>query len=105
MINMFFKERLNVTLRFIIDIVAGLVYIIGGISDMSTEMRLTESYNPSTGEFLKLRDMREKRAYLGVAVLECYLYAVGGWNEYKGALRTVERYSIEEVLLYFRCIF
>ena len=65
---------------------------------MGTEMDLLESYNPITKEWLPLPCMHTKRAFVGLAVIDNMLYAVGGWNEETGALNTVERYNIEEVL-------
>ncbi|XP_013402638.1 actin-binding protein IPP-like [Lingula anatina] len=62
------------------------------MSDLGTEMKTVERYNPATNEWTKLASMKEKRAYIGVTVLDEYIYAVGGWNEHHGALKTVERY-------------
>ena len=78
-------------------IVLGLIYIVGGMSELGVELRTVESYNPITKEWRQLARMATPRAYVGVAVLDDYIYAVGGWNETRRALRTVERYSIEEV--------
>jgi hypothetical protein len=67
------------------------------MSDLGTEMRIVESYTPNYREWKTLPPMSIARAYVGVAVLDGYLYTVGGWNEENGALNTVERYSIEQV--------
>ena len=67
------------------------------MSELGVELRTVESYNPVTKEWRQLARMATPRAYVGVAVLDDYIYAVGGWNETRRALRTVERYSIEEV--------
>ncbi len=77
--------------------VVGLMYLVGGMNDLGTEMLNVESYNPITKEWCRLASLRFYRAYVGIAILDNYLYAVGGWNEDSGALDTVEKYSIEEV--------
>ena len=79
----------------------GLIYIVGGMSELGVELRTLESYNPVTKEWRQLARMATPRAYVGVAVLDDCIYAVGGWNETRRALRTVERYSIEEVCTFF----
>ena len=73
------------------------MYIVGGTSDLGTEMKCVESYNPITREWCRLTDMQHSRAYVGVAALDGCIYAVGGWNEFSGALASVEKYSIEQV--------
>lgn len=35
-----------------------------------------------------------RRSYVSCAVMEGYLYAVGGWNENDGSLNSVERYNL-----------
>ena len=79
--------------------VSGLVYVIGGINELGSELATTESYNPVTKEWQRLAKLQFPRAYVGLAALNGYIYAVGGWNETKGALDSVERYSIEGVML------
>ena len=71
------------------------------MSELGVELRTLESYNPVTKEWRQLARMATPRAYVGVAVLDDCIYAVGGWNETRRALRTVERYSIEEVRTFF----
>ena len=87
-------------------VISGLIYLAGGISDMSTDLSLVESYNPVTKEWLELPKMMTKRAYVGLVVLEDMLYAVGGWNQDLGALDTVERYNFQTVCIvtYIGCI-
>ncbi len=82
--------------------VAGLLYVVGGMSELGVELRTVEAYNPVTQEWRQLARMATPRAYVGVAVLDDYIYAVGGWNEARRALRTAERYSIEQVRDTFR---
>ena len=78
----------------------GLVYLVGVMSELGTEMDIVESYNPITGEWLSLPPMANKRAYVGVVALDGMLYAVGGWNEDSGALSSVERYNVEKVCIF-----
>lgn len=75
----------------------GLIYLVGGISDLGIEMALTECYNPITKECVRLADMNVKRAYVGVATMDRMLYAVGGWNDDLGALKSVERLNVNKV--------
>ena len=74
--------------------------MLGGICDQGTELRKLEKYDPTTDEWRTLAEMEEPRAYVGVAALGDYIYAVGGWNEDEGALNTVERYSVQKVLVF-----
>ena len=71
--------------------------MVGGMSELGTEMRSLESYNPVIKEWTTLASLHTKRAYVGVACLDGCIYAVGGWNEDSGALKTVEKYNIQEV--------
>lgn len=71
------------------------------MSELGTEMRLVECYSPSCKEWKTLPSMKVARAYVGVAVLDSCIYAVGGWNEESGALNTVEKFSIEKVCFSF----
>ena len=75
----------------------GLVYVVGGLNDMGLEMKMMESFNPVTQEWQSLCPMSERRAHVGIAALDNYIYVVGGWNEHEGALSSAERYSVEEV--------
>ena len=73
--------------------------MVGGMSELGTEMKCVESYNPVTQEWCQLSPMLTNRAYIALAALDGCLYALGGWNEDGGALSTVEKYSIEEVCI------
>ncbi|ELU11985.1 hypothetical protein CAPTEDRAFT_144257 [Capitella teleta] len=86
------------TVRYAMNVLEhqGLIYVVGGMSDMGTEMQAVESFNPVTRDWIPLASMQIKRAYAGIACLEDCLYVVGGWNEHFGALCTVERYDIEK---------
>lgn len=69
----------------------------GGLSELYTESDAVESYNPVTREWCPLARLKFPRAYHGLVACDGYLYAIGGFNEYKGSLRSVEKYSIREV--------
>ncbi|KAH3694018.1 hypothetical protein DPMN_081457 [Dreissena polymorpha] len=53
-----------------------------------------DSFNPVTKEWATLPDLKTKRSYTAVAVLDDCLYAVGGWNETDGALNSVEKLDL-----------
>jgi len=75
----------------------GLVYIVGGLDETNAELRSVDIYNPVTERCTQACDMQTKRAYVGVAAVDGFIYAVGGWNESDGALVTVERYCVLKV--------
>src|SRR6218665_2292352 len=91
----------------------GLIYLIGGISEIGVELSAVDCYNPITSEWTRLSPLLSKRAYVGVACLDGCIYAVGGLNDAKEALATAEKYSVEEVRLsicllvfyYYICIY
>lgn len=78
-------------------IFVGLVYLIGGISELGIELCTVDCYNPITNGWTSLSPMATKRAYAGVSFLDGYIYVVGGLSDSKDALSTVEKYSVEEV--------
>ena len=69
------------------------------MSDMESEMRKVETYNPVTGEWNELPDLHTPRAYTGTAVMDDAIFVVGGWNELEGSLNTVEKFIISKVTL------
>ena len=75
----------------------GLVYIAGGLTELSIESDVLESYNPVTKEWCTLAKLKCPRAYHGLVAYDGCLYAVGGFNEYHGSLNSVEKYSIKDV--------
>ena len=77
-----------------------LIYVVGGFSDSSTELKLCHQYNPVTRGWERLLSMRTRRAYVGLAAMDGFLYAVGGWNEHDGSLSSVEKYCIETVSVF-----
>jgi len=74
-----------------------LIYIVGGLNEMNVELQSVDIYNPVTERWTHASDMHTKRAYVGVAAINGFIYAVGGWTEKDGALATVERYSVTAV--------
>ena len=81
------------------NFISGLMYVVGGSNDLSEELTSVESFNPVTKEWTSLADMNVKRSYAAVAVLNDCLYAVGGWNETDGALKSVEKLSFSKVVI------
>lgn len=53
-------------------------------------------YNPVTGEWRSLPPMTVARSQMGVAILDDYLYVIGGDNRHQ-VLNSVERYSFKKV--------
>jgi len=64
---------------------------------MNEELQSVDIYNPETDRWTHAIDMQTKRGYVGVAAVNGFIYAVGGWTEKDGALATVERYSPDKV--------
>lgn len=76
----------------------GLIYVVGGCTHVERHLKDLLSYNPVTGEWRYLAPMSEARSQAGVAVLDGYLYVVGGNNKTQEVLPSVERYSFDEVI-------
>lgn len=87
-------ENLDVFERFFV----GLIYLVGGHTNSGRYLHDFLSYNPLTREWLSLPAMSTSRSQIGVAVLDDYLYVVGGDNRQK-VLNTVERYSFKKVAI------
>lgn len=86
----------------------GLIYIVGGCTHSQRHLHDLLCYNPVTGEWQNLAPMLTPRSQMGVAVLDGFLYVVGGTNRHN-VLTSVERYSFEQVLymqsfLCFSCV-
>lgn len=77
--------------------VSGLIYIVGGCTHDSRHRQDVMSYNPVTREWSSLAPMLTPRSQMGIAVLDGYMYAVGGTNKNQEVLSSVERYSFKEV--------
>jgi hypothetical protein len=78
----------------------GLIYIVGGCTHSRRHLQDLLSFNPVTGEWSTLSPMLVPRSQMGVAVLDGYLYVVGGTNRHHEVLQSVERYSFGEVLVF-----
>jgi actin-binding protein IPP len=68
--------------------------MVGGCSLNQRNLQDLMSYNPFSGEWKKLPSMSVARFQMGVAVLDDYLYVVGGTNRQQ-VLNSVERYSFK----------
>ena len=77
--------------------VAGLIYVIGGVSELGSELCDVESYNPVTRQWQRLQPLHTARAYMAVTAHDGHVYAAGGCNETTTALDSVELYSVEKV--------
>lgn len=78
----------------------GLIYIVGGCTHSQRHLHDLLCYNPVTGEWQTLAPMLTPRSQMGVAVLDGFLYVVGGTNRHN-VLTSVERYSFEQVKINF----
>ena len=74
-----------------------LIYLVGGCTHSQRHLQDLLSYNPTTGDWENLADMLTPRSQMGVAVLDNYLYVVGGTNRHNEVLTSIERYSFEKV--------
>ena len=64
---------------FDIGVVAGKIYIIGGVTRLGKErMGRVDVYNPATNTWVKGQEMPTPRSQLGVAVVGNHIYAIGG---------------------------
>lgn len=84
----------SVTLKKIV--VTGLIYMVGGCSESVRFLQDLMSYNPKTKVWRTLAPMSIARSQMGVAVIDDYLYVVGG-NCKDQVLDSVERYSFKKV--------
>lgn len=65
---------------------------------MDGDLNLVEVYDPVNEVWRRVADMRTKRSYFGLTVLENHMYAVGGCDGSK-ELNLVERYDFEKVTI------
>ncbi len=63
---------------FGIAVVAGKIYVIGGINQNNEPLGTVEEYNPLTDVWTKKMDMPTPRSGLAVAVYNNKIYAIGG---------------------------
>ena len=71
--------------------------MVGGCTHARRHLQDMVSFNPVTGEWYDLKPMIEPRSQMGVAVLDGYLYVVGGTRRDHEVLQSVERYSFADV--------
>jgi hypothetical protein len=71
------------------------IYAIGGTTDELTMLNAVRRYDLSRHEWTEVAPMHVRRGYVAVAVLDGYIYAIGGKeNESsRSRLKTVERYD------------
>lgn len=70
--------------------------MVGGCSRNQRYLQDLLCYNPMTGEWRTLPPMTVARSQMGVAILDDYLYVIGGDNRHQ-VLNSVERYSFKKV--------
>lgn len=75
----------------------GLIYIVGGCTRFSRHRDDLLSYNPCTRQWKCLAPLLTPRSQIGIAVLDGYMYVVGGTNKTNEVLDSVERYSFKDV--------
>ncbi|KAF5283175.1 hypothetical protein FQR65_LT02687 [Abscondita terminalis] len=88
------KEQYVAKVKSLISSI-GLIYLVGGCTEFQRFSQDLLSYNPVTGEWNTLQSMSVARSQMGVAVLDDYLYVVGGNNKSQ-VLSSVERYSFRK---------
>jgi hypothetical protein len=77
-------------------VIDGLIYAVGGVNSAGYSRRL-DVYDPSTNTWRTKASMPTARDFLGTAVVDDTLYAIGGVNQILGpgpivGLHTVEAY-------------
>lgn len=73
----------------------GSIYAIGGVRSLGANHQVLvscEKYDPGSDSWMPIAPLSQARSYLGVAVINGYLYAVGGYNGMHW-MNTVERYD------------
>ena len=74
--------------------------MVGGCTHARRHLQDLICFDPVTGEWRTLKPMLVPRSQMGVAVLDGFLYVVGGNNRHHEALQSVERYSFVEVSVF-----
>jgi N-acetylneuraminic acid mutarotase len=72
-------------------VVNGKIYAIGGNSNDSIELNVTEEYNPDTNAWVTKAPMPTSRDGLAAAVVNNRIYAIGGWSG--GSTDVIEEYD------------
>ena len=78
--------------------VDGKIYTIGGAEDPvgpPVFFHPSEVYDPATDTWTELADMQVPRAFLSSSAVNGKIYAIGGWDQGKNIVSTVEEYTPE----------
>ncbi|XP_046329513.2 kelch-like protein 18 [Haliotis rufescens] len=74
--------------------VPGIIYAVGGLTSSGDSLSTVECFDPVVGRWKVAEAMSTMRSRVGVAVLNGYLYAIGGYNG-MDRLNTVEVFEQE----------
>jgi N-acetylneuraminic acid mutarotase len=74
-------------------VVEGILYVIGGNPNGSSQLNVVEAYDPATNEWSTKSPMPTARDSISAAVQDGIIYVVGGYNNSDGRLNTVESYN------------
>ncbi|RLN59037.1 hypothetical protein BBJ29_006332 [Phytophthora kernoviae] len=70
------------------------IYVMGGTSSSTNHHTSMERFDPETNFWTPMPSMQKARSYLGVTVVEHFIYAVGGFNGV-AHLASVERFNLK----------
>jgi N-acetylneuraminic acid mutarotase len=62
------------------SVVDGLIYVLGGTPDTSSQLSTVEVYNPVTDTWTKQADMPTPRNFLSTSVVDGRIYVIGGFS-------------------------
>jgi len=78
----------------------GKLYVVGGAvydscqpDQLGSATSSVQMFDPETNMWSRLADMKESRAYVGVTCHDGYLYAIGGEDDNRRKLNTIEKYD------------
>jgi len=74
-------------------VVLGHLFLCGGSGEGARRLRITERFDPLTGEWTMCQAMTERRSNASCVVVAGKLYVCGGLGENSQRLRTVERFD------------
>ncbi|KAI9912298.1 hypothetical protein PsorP6_009820 [Peronosclerospora sorghi] len=72
------------------------IFVMGGTSSSSHHHNTMETYDPETNGWIAMPSMNYRRSYLGAAVVDNFIYAVGGFNGH-AHLASVERFHPQKL--------
>lgn len=72
--------------------------MVGGCTANQRHLADLLSFDPLIGKWKTLPSMSVARSQMGVAVIDDYLYVIGGDNKHQ-VLDSVERYSFKKVMI------